>query len=209
MDPRDMIEKPVREAVGYMLWVMKSKESIPSKLEKPFKSIRHGNYHEFIQFINGSTGQIFEANLITKKSVLHKRSNEDDFSFLGLLKSFASLRKFHDKCRLIFGNFNDVDLKQTTFEQLVLFELAIRMHVEKEGSKIANVDLQNLISQLSKKKNMTKPEVGLLLLGNDFLNMVKHPSESKLKKKFGSWVEGESKFQEALNVLLKYEVRII
>ena len=92
------------------------------------------------------------------------------------------------------------------FEDLVIFELGQRMHAEKDNLSKRGDDLVDVINAIAKSKNMSEQERLILQKGREFLNCVKRPE--KLLKKFPNWALGRQVFNEAYEIIKKYELTI-
>jgi len=138
------------------------------------------------------------------------RSDENnpnyDFDFEGLLKSGPSLRIFLNKCFLVYGNIEDYYIPDSIYHKVVVFEIALRMHANNNNllDKNKQEDLIDIITILSKFKNLTPEEEEKLQKARVFTNMVKH-----FKNQYPSWVGGIKHFLEGFEVLEKHRILII
>jgi len=131
-------------------------------------------------------------------------TNEDDFDFLGMIKSEPSLKIFYRNCVATYGQFKDPDVSDDIFQKLVQFELGIRMHASNNQLTGKKEDLNDVIKKIGKLKDISSTDTKRLQKGREFLNMVKHK-----RMKFPSWSDGIDAFLDAFAVQNKYELTII
>ena len=107
---------------------------------------------------------------------------------------------------MVYGNIEDPDIPDSIYHKVVVFEIAIRMHANNHNllDKTKREDLINVISILSKFKNLTDEEEDKLQKARSFTNMVKH-----FKKQYPSWEDGIKHFLEGFEVLEKYQILIV
>jgi hypothetical protein len=193
----------VEIAVGYMLKVLKNRKKI-TEYKNEFNAIKHGDYKTFLSLVGGKIPPMVIYN---NGRIKYEENNPNyDFDFEGLIKSDPSLRIFHEKCFLIYGNFDDSDITDSTYHKVVVFEIALRMHANNNNliDKTKRVDLIDIITILSKFKNLTQEEEDKLQKARVFTNMVKH-----FKNQYTSWEEGVGFFLEGFDVLEKNRILII
>jgi hypothetical protein len=135
-----------------------------------------------------------------------KNNPKYDFDFEGLLKSGPSLKIFLKKCFLVYGNIEDPDIPDLIYHKVVVFEIALRMHANNNNllDKTKQEDIINVISILSKFKNLTQEEEDKLQKARVFTNMVKH-----FKNQYPSWEEGIKIFLDGFEVLESHRIKII
>lgn len=171
--------------VGYMLKLLKNK-NITSHL-KEFAAIRHGNYDEFIQLVNGEKPFMVMYDNGEIRTDNFTQNNTCDFGML--IQSGPSLMKFYKEVKSIYGVVNDIDISDDIYKKLVLFEIYLRVHAN-NNNLIGNKEtIENVINKLSKFKNLSTGEIEKLHNGRLFTNYVKH----KKSKKFSSYKDGRWK----------------
>jgi len=190
-------------AVGYMLKVLKTNQKV-TEFKDEFDAIKHGDYKTFLNLVGGGIPPM----VIYHGGVIRYDENNPnyEFDFEGLLKSGPSLMIFINKCFAIYGNINDSDITDSIYHKVVVFEIAIRMHANNHNllDKTKREDLINVISILSKFKNLTHEEEDKLQKARSFTNMVKH-----FKKQYPSWEEGIKCFLEGFEVLEKHRILVV
>lgn len=187
-------------AVGYMLKVIKSGKHI-TLYKKEFSSIRHGDYFTFINIVGEKIP--FIVTYHNGQVYIDNNNNENDFDFLGLLKSSNSLKVFYEKCINHYGEIVDNDIQDKTYCQLAYFEICLRMHANnyrllKKGEK-----LKDVIDKVCVHFRLTIEEKLVLHDGRRFLNMVKHN-----KKQFQTWSIGKEAILRSLNVIERHQLTI-
>ena len=188
--------------VGYMLKLLKNKVNITSHL-KEFAAIRHGNYDEFIQLVNGEKPFMVMYDNGEIRTDNFNQNNTCDFGML--IQSGPSLIKFYKEVKSIYGEVNDIDISDDIYKKLVLFEISLSVHAN-NNNLIGNKEtIENVIHKLSKFKNLSTGEIEKLHNGRLFTNYVKH----KKSKKFSSYQDGINLFNEAYNVLINHQLTII
>jgi len=188
--------------VGYMLKLLKNNVNITSHL-KEFAAIRHGNYDEFIQLVNGEKPFMVMYDNGEIRTDNFNQNNTCDFGML--IQSGPSLTKFYNEVKSIYGNVNDVDISDDIYKKLVLFEISLRVHAN-NNNLIGNKEtIEIVINKLSAFKNLSTDEIEKLHNGRLFTNYIKH----KKSKKFSSYQDGINQFNEAYDVLLKHQLTII
>lgn len=188
--------------IGYMLKLLKNNVNINSHM-KEFSAIRHGNYDEFIQLVNGEKPFMFMYDSGEIRTDNFNQNNTCDFGML--IQSGPSLTKFYDVVKSIYGSVIDTDISDNIYKKLVLFEISLRVHAN-NNNLIGNKEtIENVINKLSKFKNLSNGEIEKLHNGRLFTNYVKH----KKSKKFSSYQDGINHFNEAYNVLLNHQLTII
>lgn len=192
---------PFATTIGYMLKVLKSNVII-NEYNKEFKMIRHGNYFEFINSVNGEVPEsvVYRAGIITSGNT----PKEDDFDFLGLFNSNPSLIKFYNKCHSIYGSINDEDIPNSIYGIAALFEISIRMHANNHKLIEPRERFVDTINKLGKFKSLTIEEIDKLHKGRQFINMIKH-----LNNQFPTWNEGIEAMTIAYNLLKTRKLTII
>ena len=188
--------------VGYMLKLLKNKVNITSHL-KEFAAIRHGNYDEFIQLVNGEKPFMVMYDNGEIRTDNFNQNNTCDFGML--IQSGPSLIKFYKEVKSIYGEVNDIDISDDIYKKLVLFEISLRVHANNNISYEIKETIENVINKLSKFKNLSTGEIEKLHNGRLFTNYVKH----KKSKKFSSYQDGINLFNEAYNVLINHQLTII
>ena len=193
----------IEVAVGYMLKVLKTNQKL-TEFKKEFNAIKHGDYKTFLSLIGGEIPPMVIYNGVTIKSEENNPNYDSDFE--GLLKSGTSLLIFLKKCFLVYGNIDDPDITDSIYHKVVVFEIAMRMHANNNYllDNTKREDLINVISILSKFKNLTDEEEDKLQKARSFTNMVKH-----FKKQYPSWEDGIIHFLEGFEVLEKYQILIV
>jgi hypothetical protein len=193
----------IEVAVGNMLKVLKTNQKV-TEFKDEFNAIKHGDYKTFLNLVGGGIPPmvIYHGGVI--------RSDENDpnyeFDFEGLIKSGPSLLIFLKKCFLVYGNIEDPDIPDSIYHKVVVFEIAIRMHANNDNllDKTKREDLINVISVLSKFKNLTQEEEDKLQKARVFTNMVKH-----FNNQYPSWEIGISYFLDGFEVLEKHKILIV
>jgi len=190
-------------AVGYMLKVLKTNQKL-TEFKKEFNAIKHGDYKTFLSLIGGEIPPMVIYNGVTIRSEENNLNYDSDFE--GLLKSGPSLLIFLKKCFLVYGNIDDPDITDSIYHKVIVFEIALRMHANNNYllDNTKREDLINVISILSKFKNLTDEEEDKLQKARSFTNMVKH-----FKKQYPSWEDGIIHFLEGFDVLEKHRILII
>lgn len=190
-------------AVGYMLKVLKTNQKL-TEFKKEFNAIKHGDYKTFLSLIGGEIPPMVIYNGVTIRSEENNLNYDSDFE--GLLKSGPSLLIFLKKCFLVYGNIDDPDITDSIYHKVIVFEIALRMHANNNNllDKTKREDLKDVISILSKFKNLTQEEEDKLQKARVFTNMVKH-----FKNQYPSWEEGIKHFLEGFEVLEKHQILII
>jgi hypothetical protein len=185
-----------------MLKLLKNNVNITSH-SKEFSAIRHGNYDEFIQLVNGEKPFMVMYDNGEIRTDNFNQNNTCDFGML--IQSGPSLTKFFNDVKSIYGNVNDVDISDDIYKKLVLFEISLRVHAN-NNNLIGNKEtIENVINKLSAFKNLSTDEIGNLHNGRLFTNYIKH----KKSKKFSSYQDGINKFNEAYDILIKHQLTII
>lgn len=196
--------------VGYMLKLLRNNVNITSHL-KEFASIRHGNYDEFIQLVNGEKPFMVMYDNGEIRTDNFNQNNTCDFGML--IQSGPSLTKFYNEVKSIYGSVIDTDISDDIYKKLVLFEISLRVHANNNnliqryviGDKVTETTIENVIDKLSKFKNLSIDEIEKLHNGRLFTNYVKH----KKSKKFSSYQDGINYFNDAYDVLLNNQLTII
>ena len=193
----------VEVAVGFMLKVLKTNQKL-TEFKDEFNAIKHGDYKTFLSLIDGE----IPLMVIYNGGGIRAEENNPkyDFDFEGLLKSGPSLKIFLKKCFLVYGNIEDPDIPDLIYHKVVVFEIALRMHANNNNllDKTKQEDIINVISILSKFKNLTQEEEDKLQKARVFTNMLKH-----FKNQYPSWEEGIKHFLEGFEVLEKHQILII
>jgi len=179
-------------AIGYMLKVIKSGVNL-TEFKDEFALIRHGNYSEFVDKVGG------------KKPFMLIVGGETAFS--RLVEAGPSIKKFYNNCKSVYGDVSGEKFSDIFFENLALFELSIRMRANNYGRE--EYDFEKTIDAICEIENITFDERIKLHKGRQFLNLIKHPDEQKLEKKFGDWKSGAQVFMECDEILEKYAIKII
>ncbi len=188
--------------VGYMLKLLKNNINIKSHM-KEFASIRHGNYDEFIQLVNGTKPDMVMWDNGIIRSDNFNQGNTCDFGML--IQSGPSLMKFYNDVKSIYGEVKDMDISDDIYKKLVIFEISLRVHAN-NNNLIGNKEtIENVINKLSAFKNLSTDEIEKLHNGRLFTNYVKH----KKSKKFSSYQDGINHFNDAYNVLINNQLTII
>jgi len=188
--------------VGYMLKLMKNNINIKSHI-KEFASIRHGNYDEFIQLVNGIKPYMVVWDNGVIKNDNFNQVNTCDFGMI--IQSGPSLMKFYKEVKSIYGEVIDTDISDDIYKKLVIFEISLRVHANNNKLIGYKEEIQKVIDKLSKFKNLKIDETNKLHNGRLFTNYVKH----KKSKKFSSYQDGINHFNDAFNVLIDNELTII
>jgi hypothetical protein len=186
-----------------MLKVLKNQQRI-TKYQNEFNAIKHGDYKTFLSLIDGEIPPMVVYN---NGRIKYEENNPNyDFEFEGLVKSGPSLSIFFKKCLLVYGNIEDPDITDSIYYKVVVFEIALRMHANNNNllDKTKREDLINVISILSKFKNLSDEEEDNLQKARIFTNMVKH-----FKNQYPSWEIGISYFLDGFSVLEKHKILIV
>jgi hypothetical protein len=193
----------IEVSVGYMLKVLKNQQRI-TEYKNEFNAIKHGDYKTFLSLIDGEIPPMVIYNNGRIKS--EENNPNYDFDFEGLVKSGPSLMIFFKKCLLVYGNIEDTDITDSIYYKVVVFEIALRMHANNNNllDKTKREDLINVISFLSKFKNLTREEEEKLQKARNFTNMIKH-----FKNQYPSWEIGISYFLDGFSVLEKHKILIV
>ncbi|MFV8351800.1 hypothetical protein [Flavobacterium sp. XS2P14] len=186
--------------VGYMLKVIKSGKVI-AKFKNEFAAIRHGNYFEFLNLVDGPIPFMvtYNSGIVTTDNTPRK----DECDFGGLIKSGPSLFIFYNNCLSEYGKIHDTDISTDTYGKVVLFEISLRMHANNDKLLNEREDLINVINKLSTFKNLGQLDTETLHLGRKFLNMIKHN-----KNQFPTWIDGLKAFEHAYEILIKHQLTI-
>ena len=185
-----------------MLKLLKNNINIKSHM-KEFASIRHGNYDEFIQLVNGTKPDMVMWDNGIIRSDNFNQGNTCDFGML--IQSGPSLMKFYNDVKSIYGEVKDMDISDDIYKKLVIFEISLRVHAN-NNNLIGNKEtIENVINKLSAFKNLSTDEIEKLHNGRLFTNYVKH----KKSKKFSSYQDGINHFNDAYNVLINNQLTII
>jgi hypothetical protein len=193
----------IEVAVGYMLKVLKTNQKV-TEFKDEFNAIKHGDYKTFLSLIDG---EISPMVIYNNGRIKYEENNPNyDFEFEGLVKSGPSLSIFFKKCLLVYGNIEDTDITDSIYHKVVVFEIALRMHANNNNllDKTKREDLINVISILSKFKNLTREEEDKLQKARNFTNMIKH-----FKNQYPSWEIGISYFLDGFSVLEKHKILIV
>lgn len=191
----------IQVAVGYMLKVLKSDKIIDFQ-KNEFAAIRHGNYDQFLDLVNGPIPEMVVYN--SGKIKTSNISQKEDFDFAALIKAGPSLLLFYKSCINHFGKIDDLDIDDETFEKVALFEIGLRMYANNKRLLVENDNLETVIDKISADLKMTYEETSKLHSGRQFLNMIKHK-----KRKFASWDIGLNAFQSAVFVIDYYRLNVI
>ena len=188
--------------VGYMLKVIKSGALI-TKFKPEFNAIKHGDYVTFITLIDiGIPSDVVvlnDGNLVPTEQQLQLKNVD----FLSLILSAPSLINFHSKCVQEFGKIIDSNLSDADFERLANFEMVLRMHFNNTFVSENRTNLVRVINLLLTDLGIPADEIKIVQRGREFLNMVKGH-----KQKFANIEKGLNSFNEALNILDKYEINL-
>ncbi len=192
----------IAHTVAYMLKVMKSGADL-SQHRKPFASIRHGNYDDFIDEVDGELPFMIVYNAGNIEDDVNKISQKTHFDFAGLIKAGPSMKKFYYECFNSFGRITDPDIPDQIFEDVALFEIGLRMHANNNELLDEREEFEGVINKLSDFKNLTLNEKEALHQGRKFLNMIKHG-----KLSFPSWDEGIQAFLQAKQIQLNHKLTV-
>ena len=193
----------IEVAVGYMLKALKTNQKV-TEFKDEFNAIKHGDYKSFLSLIGGKIPSMVIYN---GGKIRYEENNPNyDFDFEGLVKSGPSLLIFLKKCIMVYGNIEDPDITDSIYHKIVVFEIALRMHANNNNllDKTKREDLINVISILSKFKNLTDEEEEKLQKARVFSNMIKH-----YKNQYPSWKEGIKAFLDGFEVLESHQIKII
>lgn len=190
----------IEPAVGYMLKVLKSGTTI-THFKKEFGHIRHGNYLDFLNLVQGPIPLMTTYNngIVTNDNTPRKT----DCDFALLLKSGPSLMIFFKKCTEVYGYIVDNDVPDNIYLKAVLFEISLRMHANNFGLLNEREDLIHVIDKLCSYKNIQQTDIDDLHNGRVFINMIKH-----FKNQYSSWSVGISAFNKAYEIIEKQELTI-
>jgi hypothetical protein len=188
-------------AVGYMLKVMKSGRTI-TKFKDEFAAIRHGDYFDFINQINGPLP--FMVTYKNGEVYIDDKNNSDDIDFAGLIKAGNSLKFFYEDCIDHYGEIIDIDITDSIYCKLASFEISLRMHANNNRLIMKGEKFEAIIEKIALYCHLTDTERLSLQLGRRFLNMVKHN-----KRHFPTWTEGIEYFLNAKKVLDIHKLTIL
>jgi hypothetical protein len=188
-------------AVGYMLKVIKSGKVI-TKFKEEFAAIRHGDYFNFINQIDGPLP--FMVTYQNGQVYVDDKNNPNDIDFAGLLKAGNSLKLFYENCIDHYGEIIDNDIPDSIYCKLASFEISLRMHANNNRLILKGEKLERVIEKIAQHYKLTDKESQSLQLGRRFLNMVKH-----YKRQFPTWVEGVESFKNAKNILDNHKLTIL
>lgn len=194
----------IATVVGYMLKLMKNNIDIKTHWDE-FASIRHGNYDEFIQLVNGEKPFMcmYDMDFDTKRVGDFNQGNTCDFGML--IQSGPSLRKFYEEVKRIYGEVSDIDISDDIYKKLALFEISLRVHANNNNLIRNKETIENVIDKLSKFKNLSSDEIKKLHNGRLFTNYVKH----KKSNRFSSYQDAINHFNEAYKILLNNQLMIV
>jgi len=188
-------------AVGYMLKVLKSSVKI-TEYKTEFAAIRHGNYFEFINLVEGELP--FMVTNREGQVYIDDQNNPDDVDFAGLIKAGSSLKRFYENCIEFYGEIKDSDVSDLAYCKLASFEISLRMHSNNHHLTDKSSELKKVIDAVGSHFKLSDSEIKNLQAGRRFLNMVKH-----FKKQFKSWDDGIIALQLALQVLSDHKLTIV
>ena len=192
----------IENVVGYMLKVTKLALPI-TKYKNEFDAIRHGNYYDFCNLVDG-LNIIDIVHYVDGKINTNPSIQIEDCDFVRLFKSGPSLEVFNKKCQLEYGKIVDNDVSDDIYEKAALFEIALRMHANNKKIIKKRDKLIVVIDNLGKHYNLSQPEIDKLHQGRRFINMIKH-----FKNQFPTWSDGIIAFNEAFEILKKYKFTIV
>eukprot|EP01093_Parvamoeba_rugata_P017033 TRINITY_DN661_c0_g1_i3.p2 TRINITY_DN661_c0_g1~~TRINITY_DN661_c0_g1_i3.p2 ORF type:complete len:199 (-),score=39.65 TRINITY_DN661_c0_g1_i3:629-1225(-) len=186
--------------VGYMLKVMKARKK-ELKFKEEFACIRHGNFPKFISLINGSIPKM----VIYKDGKIEIDSNprKDNYDFIGLVMSGPSMKDFYKKCVKEYGTFNDETILDEIYYEVAIYEITIRIHLNKFKTLNENDSFQTIIYNLGQYLNLTNKEVETIQKGRKILNMIKHG-----KKQNYSWEQSLIDFKTAIELMKKKQITL-
>ena len=166
-----------------------------------FKHIRHGNYFDFLNLVQGPIPEIisYKEGIVTTDNT--PRKTDCDFELL--IKSGPSLVIFYKHCKSVYGEIVDNDIPDEIYCKTVLFEIGLRMHANNLGLLNERERLINVINKLCAAKQIPQDDIDALQKGREFTNMIKH-----FKNQFPTWVSGILAFKKAFDVLEKYQFKI-
>ncbi len=172
------------------------------KFHHEFASIRHGNYFDFINIVKAPipTVVVYISGNIKVNNFIGK----GEIDFVGLIKSGPSQIDFLKKCLTEFGILIDNDIPDIIYEKTVLFEIGLRMHANNHGLIKERELLIDVIKKINILKKMSEIETQKLDNGRRFLNMIKHN-----KNQFSDWQTGIIAFEEAYEIIEKYNLTVI
>lgn len=191
----------IEPTVGYMLKVMKSGLAI-TKFKDEFDAIRHGNYFDFLNLVNGPIPfmAVFKNGKITTDTTPKK----NDCDFEGLLKAGPSLIIFYNSCFEAYRQILDSDISDEIYGKAALFEISLRMHSNNNKLLNEREKLIDVINKLCKFKNIPQTDIEKLHKGRIFLNMIKHN-----KNQFPNWKNGILAFEDSYKTLIKYQLTVV
>lgn len=193
---------PIVVVVGYMLKLLKNNVNIISHL-KEFAAIRHGNYDEFIQLVNGEKPFMVMYDNGKIRTDNFNQNNTCDFGML--IQSGPSLTKFYNEVKSKYGEIIDIDISDDIYKKMALFEISLRVHANNFNLICSKEKIENVIDKLSKFKKLSTDEIEKLHNGRLFTNYVKH---NKKNKKFSSYQDGIIDFNDSYNVLIDKKLTI-
>lgn len=191
----------IQVVVGYMYKVQKNKFET-SNFRNEFAAIRHGDYFEFLNLIGHEID--FIVSYRNGKINTNTKIESNDIDFEKLLKSGNSLKIFLNKCYNEFGKIIDKDISNEIYEQLALFELSLRMHVNNKRLTKERLRLEEIIDKIKIYEELTDDETKILHNGRKFLNFVKRPNSMK-----STWQNEITNFNEAYNLIQRKKLTII
>lgn len=196
----------IEPVVGYMLKVLKSGVDT-QKFDNEFKAIRHGNYDDFLDLVKGERPPMVvwhEGTILNQDEISQKTTCD----FAGLLLAGPSLNDFFSACLAEYGNsylYDNDEISNDIYSKVVLFEISLRMHANNHKLLGEREQLVNVITKLCAFSNIPQDDIDKLQGGRKFVNEIKHNADSGYKRKFATWSDGISTFEEAYKVLEKHK----
>ena len=193
-------DSKISNVVGYVLKIIKNKKSI-NTFKTEFNAIKHGDYDKFINLIEEPVSPMVVYDNGTIEKNITSVKNKCDF--IGMIGAGVSLDKFYKNCFSNYGNIIDSDFDDELYRKLAMFEIRIRMHVNK-NNLITNDDrLETIINKLPTIFQLTKEEIKILHDGRIFLNKIKHHKITNMK-----WKSNINLFENAYKVLDKHKITV-
>lgn len=167
------IDTNILVALGYVLKIMKSGNTVPDEFKEKIKKIRHGAYDEFSELVGG--GKPFSIKV------------GDDCNFFRLVDAGPSLIKFYKECLTEFGDIKDSDIPDDMFRRIAFLEISMRNLASNIG--IDSYDFNDVINNVCSYYSFTSEESMIFHNGRKALNAVKHPEKLGVGTYPNTWKE--------------------
>jgi len=153
---------------------------------------------EFIKFIEPHLPQQSGTLSVSNMKI---KDVEDMCSFGQMIACESALDKFESLIRTYCPIANDLDFHDDIFKKLAMFEIVIRIQLDKHNQLTDRIKLVDAIDKLKEIFPLTKDEISKLHDGRKFLNSIKHSNDI-------SWKNNLSLFEEAYFILEKHNIQI-